>query len=158
MTSTPTHALVEDTDTDVINIRAATTDDGLFIEALILSSGYAPRKVRWINVEPGVWFVIVFENQAVGALQLRGGVPLGQIEFIAAIPEVSGPLKILLLQHLYGFARGALENEGTECILCIVPDSETDLMRVLAGQGGKAICHATVMAMTFPSEGQTGHA
>ena len=117
-----------------ISIRLATNDEGPIIKGFVAATGFVEDYLDWSQIFP-FWLVAEVEGEIVGCLQVCPSRPIGRLEFLYTVPELSHKMRSLVVWQLIVTGKEVLRHEGAQLVSAVIPFELKSYKRLLKRRG-----------------------
>ncbi len=130
--------------TQDIKIRLATNDEGPIIKGFVAATGFKEDYLDWSQIFP-FWLVAIVEDEIVGCLQVCPSRPIGRLEFLYTVPELSHKMRGLVVWQLVVTGRETLKLEGAQLVSAMIPFELKSYKRLLKRRGATTALSGNLM-------------
>ncbi len=117
-----------------LSVRMATNEDGAVISALVASTGFEEDYIDWTVIYP-YWLVAEHEGKIVGTVQICPSRPIGRLEFLVTVPDLSHRLKAITVKRLLVTGVETLKLNGAQLVSGVVSFEMKSFKKMLKRRG-----------------------
>jgi len=123
-----------------MTVRAARDDEGegihVLVDQMTRRYGWTLPACSWKKIAP-FWYIAEVSGVIIGAVQVCIGWPVGRLELLAVRPDLSHTKKAKIVKALIYHAVAAMQLDGTQLVMTLIPSLDENFSRILERLGGR---------------------